>query len=334
MKQSDLKVASTVSNHAALIASDVGDTGMARAACREHATAYLNAVPLSAGDAIRALEPVVNLIRIQLRASRTDVVHRQLEDLFQAITTGKPATIEAITIPSGLVATSEDRREVGTWLWTVLLADGTSALTRAGRWSDALSHVQRHHGLGKRMLDGRQVAVLAAVMRADTAHAIHLLVHTSPGQAWEAAVTDCLTIQCLRAAGRPWWRPLQNLVTTYLDLSALEGPTVFHTRLGLVVLDTIDSPTNSAARQVVAKLHHRARQSADGYAARCVLLHPLARELATDEEVEECRRLVSACGLETGMLPAEQGSQLVEAVRLSIRMIREVLDLPMVSRPA
>jgi len=37
--------------------------------------------------------------------------------------------------------------------WPEFLAD-----FRAGHWQDALAHLQRHHGIGQRMLDGRQVA--------------------------------------------------------------------------------------------------------------------------------------------------------------------------------
>ncbi|MGH3903080.1 MAG: hypothetical protein ACRDTE_02600, partial [Pseudonocardiaceae bacterium] len=39
------------------------------------------------------------------------------------------------------------------WLWSALLSDGTRALTRAGRWAQALQHAQQHKGIGQRLLD-------------------------------------------------------------------------------------------------------------------------------------------------------------------------------------
>lgn len=317
----DLSKASTVYNQAALIASDIGDTDAARTWCRQHAAVYLNAAPLEAADAIRALEPVVNLARLQLRTGNADAGHQQLESLFNAVAADQSAHIDGVTVPASLVSTAQDRREVTTWLWAVLLADGTRALTTAGRWSEALSHIQRHRGLGRRMLDGRQVAVLAALFNADTAHANHLLTHTEPGDVREATVTDCLTVLCRRSSDLEWRRPLHNLVDTYLALPDREGLTAFRSRLGLVVLDLVSSPEDSAARQVVTDLCRRAARSGDGYAARDALSHPLARKLATDGEVKECLRLLSSCALRTGKLPTQERAQLTEALHQGDRTI-------------
>ncbi|MFJ9889503.1 hypothetical protein ACIQRW_27115 [Streptomyces sp. NPDC091287] len=319
--QGDLNKASTVYNQAALIASDIGDTDAARSWCRQHAAVYLDAAPLEAADAIRALEPVVNLVRLQLRTGNADAGYQQLECLFNAVAADQSAHIDGVTVPASIVCTAQDRREVTTWLWAVLLADGTRALTSAGRWGEALSHIRRHRGLGRRMLDGRQVALLAALLSADTAHANHLLTHTEPGDVWEAAVTDCLTLLCLRSSDLEWRRPLHNLVDTYLALPDREGLTAFRSRLGLVVLDLVSSPEDSAARRVVTDLCRRATRTEDGYAARDALSHPLTRELATDGEAKECLRLLSSCALRAGELPAQERAQLARAVHQGNRTI-------------
>ncbi|MET7319541.1 hypothetical protein [Streptomyces sp. NPDC005549] len=319
--QGDLSKASAVFNQAALVASDTGDTDTARTWCRQHAAAYLDAAPLEAADAIRALEPVVNLVRLQLRTGNAEAGHQQLECFFDAVAAGQSAHIDGVTVPPNFVSTAQERREVTTWLWAVLLADGTRALTSAGRWSEALSHIQRHRGLGRRMLDGRQVAVLASLLNADTAHAKHLLTHTEPGDVWEAAVTDCLTVLCLRSSGLEWRRSLRNLVDTYLALPDYEGLAAFRSRLGLVMLDLVGSPENSAAREIVTDLCRRAAGTGDGYAARDALSHPLTHELAMDAEMKECLRLLSSCALQTGELPAQGRAQLAEAVRRGDRTI-------------
>ncbi|OIK02568.1 hypothetical protein BIV25_03020 [Streptomyces sp. MUSC 14] len=327
-KQNNPSVASTVFNQAALIASDIGLPDLARTMCTQHAAAYLCATPLSPKAAVRALEPAVNLVRLQLRAGHPDTGRQLLLTLFHGITHDKPTQVESIAIPANLVATEADRKKVRTWLWAVLLADGTRALTSAGHWNDALNHIQHHRGLAQRMLDGRQVAVLAALATGDATHADHLLMGTKPGEPEEAMVAGCLTVLCHRVAGRPWQHSLQDLVTTYLDYPALEGLAAFRARLGLVVLDLIDSPEDPAAQHVVADLHRRALESNDGYAARDALSHSLSKELATDAEAKGCLRLLSACALQSGVLPPEVRAQIDGALRTSRLVIRESLASP------
>lgn len=69
VKKGDQGLASAVYNQAALIASDLGLPGLARQMCHQHAAAYLDACPLPGMSAIRGLEPVVNLARLQIRAA-------------------------------------------------------------------------------------------------------------------------------------------------------------------------------------------------------------------------------------------------------------------------
>lgn len=204
-KSGDPSMASTVYNQAALIASDTGIPDVARTLCHQHAAAYLDAVPLPGRAAIRALEPVINLARLAIRAGQYDDGRRTLLQLFDAVSTNTPTTLfEDVAVSSGLTSTADDRQEVRAWLWRVLLADGTRALTAVGRWTEALAHVEAHHGVGQRMLDGRQVAVLAALTTGDTLGANSLLADTKPGEPWEEAVTDCLSIVCQRTTGLPW----------------------------------------------------------------------------------------------------------------------------------
>ncbi|BCL28582.1 hypothetical protein ACFFS2_30410 [Streptomyces aurantiacus] len=322
-QQGDPSLASTVYNQAALIASDIGAPNTARAMCHQHTAAYLHAAPLTAKAAIRALEPVVNLARLQLRARRNEDSHQRLLALFDAVTTASPLKVEDIALPADLVANAADRQEVRAWLWSVLLADGTRALTTAGRWTEALAHVETHRGIGQRMLDGRQVAVMAALTSGNSLGASILLAHTVPGKAWEGSVTDCLSILCRCLSRQPWRRSLQNLVTTYLERPDQDDMVVFDTRLGLTVLDVVNSAEDPAtARKVVAELHRRTMKATDGYAARETLAHPLFTSLATDQEVRDSRALLHTCALGTGMFPNELGEQLSAALRTSNHVIR------------
>ncbi|WP_412078849.1 hypothetical protein ACLF6K_36205 [Streptomyces xanthophaeus] len=321
----DPSIASTVYNQAALIASDVEAWGVARTMCHQHAAAYLSAVPLSGKAAIRCLEPVINLARLQIRSGQPNDGLQRLLTLFNNVRNGTHLRVDDIVVPSRLTANAEDRQEVCALLWRVLLADGTRALTTAGRWTEALAHVEAHRGIGQRMLDGRQVAVLAALAAGNTQGANNLLAETEPGTSWENDVTLCLSVLCLRITGMAWRRPLQNLVTSYGERPDEEGITVFNVRLGLALLDTIPSPTDPAARLLVSELHRRTRTAADGYAAREALAHPLFAALATDRQVRDCRELVLSCALETGALPNQWRGRLAEALRTSDRTIRQSL---------
>ncbi|MEU4179433.1 hypothetical protein [Streptomyces sp. NPDC026589] len=323
MAETDQGVASSVYNQAALIASDLGLPDLARTMCHEHAAAYLPACPLPAMSAIRGLEPVVNLARLQIRGGHADVGRQGLLDLYAAVEAGIPVRFEGVAIPADLTATDKDRHEVVAWLWRVLLADGTRALTIQARWSEALAHVEALRGVGKRMLDGRQVAVIASLAAGDTAHASALLAETVPGEPWERTVTACLTVLRHRAAGQPVDGPLANLAATYLERAAEPGMTVFDIRLGLTVLGVMESADLPAARRIVEDLHRRATETEDGYAARDNLAHPLFIELATDRQVRDCRALVRACALRTGTLPERLRGELEAALSAGGNVIRK-----------
>ncbi|MEJ1202638.1 MULTISPECIES: hypothetical protein [unclassified Streptomyces] len=325
VEKSDQGLASAACNQAALIASDVGLPDLARALCRRHAAAYLHACPLPGMSAIRGLEPVVNLARLQIRAGHADEGRQRLLDLYSAVEAGTAAQFEGVAVPSGLTATDEDRHEVRAWLWRVLLADGTRTLTAMGRWVEAEAHIEAHRGVGRRMLDGRQTAVLAALTAGDTTRAAVLLADTTPGDPWEQAVTACLTVLCRRAAGQPVDRQVADLVTAYIGRRTEPGTTVFDTRLGLTALDATGATETPAARRIVDDLHRRTTKARDGYAAREILASPLATAIASGRQAQDCRDLVSACALGGVGRPRELRGDLVSVVRIGDRVIRASL---------
>ncbi|MFI1400699.1 hypothetical protein [Streptomyces sp. NPDC020681] len=313
-KQGKQGLASAVYNQAALLASDLGLPDLARSMCHRHAAAYLHACPLPAMSAIRGLEPLVNLARLQIRAGRTDDGRQRLLDLFAAVGAGEAAVFEGITVPADLIRTAEDRRDVHAWLWRVLLADGARTLTTTGRWREALAHIEQHRGVGTRMLDGRQVAVVASLTVGDTARAEELITGTAPGDPWEQRVTASLTALCRCEAGQHDDDCLADLVNTYLSHEAKPGLTVFDIGLGLTALDAVASSQHAGSRSLVEDLVRRATEAGDGYAAHEVLAHPLFIALATDRQIQDCEDLVRACGLEAGALQDELYRALSAAV--------------------
>jgi hypothetical protein len=331
--KADQGLASAVYNQAALIASDVGLPDLAREWCHQHAAAYLHAAPLPGMTAIRALEPVINLARLQIRAGNTDDGRHRLLTLYSAISDGTGAQFEGIRIPADLTTSDTDRHEVRAWLWRVILADGTRTLTTAGRWDDALAHIEKHNGIGQRMLDGRQVAVLAALGR-DPADAADIVAQTAPGEPWENAVTSCLAVVCRRLVHHPVGDLLSELVDTYVQRQPDPGTTVFDTRLGLTILDLLDKPDGPAARRIAEELHRRATTSTDGYAARECLDDSRFTDLVKPREAQAARGLVRACALGSGDLPAPRSARLLRALRLSDEVIRESVARPRLAEKA
>nr|WP_307795382.1 hypothetical protein [Actinacidiphila acididurans] len=321
----DSGVASTVLNQTALLASDVGDSDLASDLCHRHAAAYLHACPQPGATVIRALEPVVNLARLLIRAGRHDEGRRHLLALYESVSAGVAARVENIDVPAALTTTAQDQQEVRAWLWRVLIADGTRALTTAGRWADALDHIKEHRGVGKRMLDGRQVAVLAALTSGDAHGAAELLAGTAPGDPWEQAVTMTLAVFCDRALGQLVEDDLDGLADVYERMPAEPGMTVFTTRLGLSMLDAIGHAEHPAAYRIAESLHRRSTATTDGYAARECLASLAFDAAAQPGWRTGYRQLVKDCSLGAGTLPGGLLTELMEAVCVGDQVIRQNL---------
>ncbi|BCY07291.1 hypothetical protein [Actinoplanes sp. L3-i22] len=307
----DLATATAVFNLAALIASDCGAHDLARHWCHRLAHATLSRPHPDRN----ALEPIVNLARLRIRAADGTTAWTILETLHQAVTDRTTVTIDGITITTAdLTPTGDAHQELRQWVWTVLLGTGAHALASADRWDEARQRLEHHHGIGQRMLDGRQIAVISHILAGRTNRADHLLRTTVPGEPWENAVTGCLNLLC----------PHTDRADTsqlHRRLEPEPGQLVFWTRLQLSLIDAAGIEQPEAATLALDLLHHAHR---DGYAARDVLAHPGCRKLATAEQVRSLRQVVRACGLDRGRIPTESLAQLN---RLLIR-IEQVIRSP------
>jgi hypothetical protein len=316
----DLAVASAAFNQAALVASDCGLPGLARDWCHRHARAYLCAAPLTAPAARHALEPLVNLARLHIRDGNGEAAFHLLGTLYHAITSRTATTIDGIHLPAeNLTRSPQDHHDLCRWLWTVHLCDSPRALISAGRWQDALAHLHRHKGIGQRMLDGRQVAVIAHGTAGDTGTALKLLYQTAPTQPWERAVTACLTALCLQDANLPAGQSLATMLDSYEQLATAPRLAVFHTRLGLSVIDAMGGVEHTAARGIAYTLINRA--ACDGYAAREVLAHPGCRAIITSDQGRALNKLLGRCELGQRNLPTEMEAGLSAALDTSEEVI-------------
>jgi hypothetical protein len=277
-------------NHAALIASDSGMPGLARDLCwRQFDICAAGGGTAGVPAAKRTLQPLINLARLRIRADDGTGGCQLLQSLFESIRDNQPQAIldGRITDLAFITTPGEQHEAIVQWLWTVMLSDGLRGLCRAGRWSEALSRAEHHHGIGQRLLDGRQIAILAHVHDGQHDAADQLLQATAPGEPWEHLVADCL--QAINDAHRPG-RAAGRLAQTYLA-SDDATPALFRVRLGLTIA-RLTTPT-ADTHTVIDKVTRIAAQADDAYAAQEILDSP-GPGIPPETDAELCRIVTQA----------------------------------------
>jgi hypothetical protein len=196
------------------------------------------------------------------------------------------------------------------WLWAVLLSDGLRALCRAGRWTAAHRQAQQHNGIGQRLLDGRQIAVLAHITSGHHDQASQLLHQTTSTEPWEQIVSACLGA-INHAADNPAGVPgtAAHLADAYLAADNLDN-SVFTARLGLTIAEL--AAGHSCAHAITGKIMSIATQCDDAYISREVLTSPAAAHISS-----KTRAILDAAVLQAGLghpLTAAKTQQLTSSV--------------------
>lgn len=272
------------------------------------------------------MEPVVNLARLHIRAGREQDGYELLLALNDAVTNGRTIDIDDITVPAKLTTAEADHQEVRQWLWRVVIADGTRALTTAGRWQEALSHLRNYRGVGERMLDGRQVAVLAAASSGDYSCSQQILADTTLGESWENAVTMCLTALCRPRRWKPRATDTGGLISAYAELDPRPGLSIFNTRLFLAILDASRQPGCSAIAAQAGALAERAADNQDGYAAREILEHDGCLSLLTEQQKRRLVATMEHSALGSRAMPAQFHAALLDALDFCDGLIAQELN--------
>jgi hypothetical protein len=330
-----LPMAATAHNKAALIASDCGMSELARSLCWRQHHVYRRNRPLPAAAARFALEPLVNLARLLIRGGDGESAHRMLDVLYRAVTSRADVVLDGTPLSfRDLTDSVEAHRAVGRWLWTVLLADGIRALVEAGRWEQALEHAQRLGGVGVRLLDGRQIAIVARCLADDPDSALALLEGSAAPTTSERCVAACLNVFCLTHGSRPATDAVADMVEQYLNLEQAAGLHFAHVRLGLAVIDLAGAVDQPAARRVARYLMRQVVAVGDGYAARATLTHAMCRSHVTDGEEQALSATVYAAGLDHGALPDQLMADLMAAVGTSESAVARHLDATGVGPPS
>ncbi|MEU5362256.1 hypothetical protein ABZ354_01885 [Streptomyces sp. NPDC005925] len=302
-----------VLNYAALIASDVGLPDLAEDLCWRQHQVFTDAGRLSGRVAVMSLMPLVNLSRLQTRAGHGELAYGLLYCLNDAARHRNKADIEGRTVDlSALTGTDEDHRTVCQELYVTLLVDGARALAQIGRWTDAADAMARHRGIGNRLLDGRQIKIMALMEQGLDQQARDLIDTTQPTEPWERAIALLLHAHC-RPNDTPVPEPdLDRTVDAAVQLLDHPDPptAAFQTRTGLSALE-LDRTGRHVAR-VLDSLVSVARL--DAYAARDALHHPVAAAALDDRAADALNAVIAAAGLGSGVLSAHHHEALTGAV--------------------
>ncbi|MDJ1136273.1 hypothetical protein [Streptomyces iconiensis] len=309
-----LSSAATALNRAALIASDCGLPDLARELCWRHADTYPSAQPFSGQQARLALEPLVNLARLRIRDGDGEGAYQVLASLYEGVRAQAETDIDGRSLSlARLTSTPDDRRTVCQWLWSVLLGEGTRALVAAQQWDRARAHVAQHRGVGRRLLDGRQVEIVSQCLHGGAATARHVLAESTLSEVWESPVASCLDLLCRTAGGEPVQQATVKVTADYLGLEGAPELAVFRTRLGLTVLGL----SSTGGAEVARRLVHDAMLSLDGYVARDILASAACSAEMTRQQRRRLVEAVASAGLDQDSVPPHLEEILLKAVEIS-----------------
>ncbi|WEH31959.1 hypothetical protein PZB75_00305 [Streptomyces sp. AM 4-1-1] len=315
-----------VCNKAALIASDCGLPDLALTLCWRQYDVFDHARPLPATAATLALQPLLNLPRQMIRQGQGHQAHALFEELYQAARDRTDAVIVGRSVNlRDLISASDDHKTICTMVWAALLADGTRALALAGRWREAADQAAAHRGVGTRLLDGRQAAVLALVQEGQADHAAVLIEQSAVTQPWEQAVQSLLRVLCQRSAGADSEHEVTAMLTAALALTEVPDPslTVFRTRVGMTALDLADGHADPQRQLLGSALIEAARQ--DAHAARDVLAHPQLDPVMTASQRRDLNGLVHTSGLGIGTIHDALYDDLIATVASAEQQLRELV---------
>ena len=304
-----------VLNKAALICSDCGRPDLARSLCRQQYEMFDRSKPWPSWAIKLAVQPLLNIARQLIREGHADRALAVLESLYDA------ARCRAKVIADGclvdfdtLTATTEDHKAVCLSIWTALLADGTHALARAGRWKKAAEQAAAYRGIGTRLLDGRQVTIIASLVEGNPVHALELVAQSQITEPWEHTIQGILRILCGATVGTVTAADTRTMHASALALAQTADvtTTAARTRIGVVALDAAGEDNTAHAEDLHAAITALAMQ--DAYAAQDVLTRQAVAHRLTVRQSDVLHDLVRASGLGAGTIPERLHEQLMVAV--------------------
>ncbi|QSB06455.1 hypothetical protein [Natronoglycomyces albus] len=295
--------ASAALNLAALIASDIGVSDLARRMCWQQFDAFASTAPLNEETTHLAMEPVINLARLAIRDGNGDEAYRILHQALKAVSESTACIIDSVAIDFATFFTNtQSRMAARQRLWIALLSDGTRALTRAGRWTEALHAVEQHNGVGRRLLDGRQTAIIGHYTAGNTAAARAMIASAQALTPWERALASFLDACCADAEGTANPAAIDSLTDQYQSIELPDNQSLFNIRLGLSILELATDHGDTKA--LTDRLRQQGLDTDDAYAARDLTASAHFRASVPQAVLTQLEELVARAGLNS--TPREQ----------------------------
>ncbi|WP_233526405.1 thiopeptide-type bacteriocin biosynthesis protein [Actinomadura spongiicola] len=307
--------ACTAWNLAALIASDCALTDLAIELCERQFQIFQPAWPLSGRTTIAALQPIVNLARLDLRAHNPERAYQTLRQLHRAVQHGGDVDVHGTPVRfDGFTTSTTARTHVAPWLRTVLREDGTRALVAAQQWQRAASNAAEHAVPGEGIDEATQMAIISHTMN-DDFDAAHCAIPTANLSApWDQATAHCLRVFVDLASARPDPSILPSLLITTRRTIHRPDPkrATTQTRLGLAAVDLAAALDTTHASRLYTEVAQAASRSGDAFAARDVLKHPNKESLRPVQSMTLTalveRAALGQAGIEPNLLADLKGS--------------------------
>jgi hypothetical protein len=322
-----LAAAAAAQNRAALIASDCGMPDLAASLCQQQFELFMDARPLTGLTAKYALEPLVNLSRLLMRAGEPEAACHRLQELYRAVRTRESAIIDGQEIPVGeLTGPGQEHRDLCQRLWGVMLADGVRALGSTSRWSQAASFARHHRGIGRRLLDGRQAAIIAQALTGHPEAALAMIEQSGVSEAWEHAAAACLTMFCRHAAGHPPRAADTTPVHEYLTLDTTPELVAYRIRTALTAVSLAAAEDPDHSDSILSWVVSEASGAEDGYVARDLLRNADLKERLTAAQQANLVSTLHRAGLGRGNMPEPLEAELRTAAEWSRRAAANLLS--------
>jgi hypothetical protein len=300
---------------------------LAASLCQQQFELFMDARPLTGLTAKYALEPLVNLSRLLMRAGEPEAACHQLEELYRAVRTRESAIIDGQEIPvSELTGPGQEHRDLCQWLWGVMLADGVRALASTSSWSQAAAFARQHRGIGRRLLHGRQAAIIAQALTGHPEAALAMIEQSSVSEAWEHATAGCLTMFCRHAAGHPPKTADTTPVYEYLALETTPELAAYRIRIALTAASLAAAEASDRGDSILCRVVSEASGVEDGYVARDLLRNPDLKERLTAAQRANLVSTLHRAGLGRGNMPEPLQAELCTAAAWSRRAAAELLS--------
>ncbi|MCM3886835.1 hypothetical protein [Frankia sp. R82] len=306
-------------NLAALIASDCAMPQLARDLCWRQIYRFTTGPgPYDHTTATLALQPLINLARLHTRQGDGTTAYHLHEALLRAAHTRSDLRIDGHTIPlDALVTYGEDHAKIVQWLWTILLGSGLRALCQTGQWTDAYHQALQHRGIGCRLLDGRQIAILHHATTSQSAEATSILDHSDTPDQWEHAVTAHLQFITHVLTGDRTDDGAADMADAHLTVTSAPEPVpgAFHLRLWLITTELLHITGQSSRVGIAMSDQLLDAALRDAYLARDVVT-ARADTALTDASRSQLHTTLLRSNLGTP-LTAENLDRLLKAARQS-----------------